>query len=63
MGVDGLEGLDKIRTGAANQTYAATARIVRFCVLYDILCSVENPENSLFWLFPDMVEAMLSAEG
>ena len=63
MGVDGLEGLDKIRTEAANQTYAATARIVRFCVLYDILCSVENPENSLFWLFPDMVEAMLAAEG
>jgi hypothetical protein len=24
---------------------------------------VENPENSLFWLFPDMVEAMLAAEG
>ena len=51
MWVDGLEGLDKIRTEAANQTYAATARIVRFCVLYDILCSVENPENSLFLAF------------
>ena len=63
MGVDGLEGLDKIRTEAANQTYAATARIVRFCAQHDILCSVENPENSLFWLFPDMSSAMMEIKG
>lgn len=28
-----------------------------------MLCSVENPENSLFWLFPDMCDAMIEAEG
>ena len=61
--VDGLEGLDKVRTEAANQTYAATARIVRFCSQHDILCSVENPENSLFCFFPEMVEAMSEAAG
>lgn len=63
MGVDGLTGLDKIRTEAANQVYAATAQIVAFCIRFDILCSVENPENSLFWLYPDVVQVMQSVQG
>jgi hypothetical protein len=63
MGVDGLEGLDKIRTESANQVYSATARIMRFCAQHGILCSVENPENSLFWLFPEVQEVMLEVGG
>ena len=63
MGVDGLEGLDKIRTESANLVYAATARIIRFCVQHGIVCSVENPENSLFWLFPDIQQIMQSIGG
>ena len=51
MGVDGLAGLDKIRTESANQVYSATARIMRFCAQHGILCSVENPENSLYGFF------------
>ena len=63
MGVDGLEGLDKIRTESANQVYSATARIMRFCAQHGILCSVENPENSLFWLFPEVQDVMLEVGG
>ena len=63
MGVDGLEGLDKIRTETANMVYAATARIISFCVQHGIVCSVENPENSLFWLFPEIQQIMQSIGG
>ena len=52
MGVDNLEGLDKIRTELANQVYEATAEIIQFCIQANILCSLENPENSLLWLYP-----------
>ena len=63
MGIDGLQGLDKVRTESANLTYAATAQIVAFCVRNNILVSVENPENSLFWLYPDMVTIMQTIGG
>lgn len=63
MGVDNLQGLDKVRTETANQVYAATAVIMRFCIERKILCSVENPENSLFWLYPDIAEIMQQFEG
>ena len=48
MGVDNLSGLDKIRTELANQVYEKTAAIMKFCIEADILCSLENPENSPF---------------
>ena len=54
VGVDGLADLDKVRTEMANQVYEITAKIVQFCIDNDLLCSVENPENSLFWLYPDI---------
>ena len=63
MGVDGLQGLDKVRTESANQVYAATAVIIEFCIDNDILCSVENPENSLFWLYPDIQMLMQRVTG
>ena len=52
MGVDSLEGLDKIRTEMVNQVYEATATIIQFCIQASLLCSLETPENSLFWLYP-----------
>ena len=58
-----MTGLDKIRTETANQVYAATAQIMLFCYINDILCSVENPENSLFWLYPDVVKVMQQVQG
>ena len=56
MGLDSLAGLDKIRTEAANTVYSATAAIIKFCVENNVLCSLENPENSLFWDFWDYPE-------
>ena len=54
MGIDGLSGLDKVRTETANIVYAATAKLIEVCYSLQILCSVENPENSLFWFFPEV---------
>jgi hypothetical protein len=62
MGLDGLQGLDKVRTESANLVYSATAVIVRLCMELHILCSVENPANSLFWFFPD-IAALLDTRG
>ena len=63
MGLDSLEGLDKVRTETANLVYAATALIVKKCILLDLLCSIENPENSLFWHFPDIAQILETADG
>lgn len=54
MGKDGLGGLDKLRTELANQVYGFTAMVMELCISLNILCSVENPENSLFWEYPDL---------
>ena len=63
MGIDGLSGLDKVRTETANIVYAATAKIVEVCHHLQILCSVENPENSLFWIFPAIEETLAEVGG
>ena len=63
MGLDGLEGLDKVRTETANIVYAATAKLVKVCISLGILCSVENPENSLFCFFPDILEILSTENG
>ena len=57
MGIDGLSGLDKCRTEQANIVYEQTARIIDLCNRHGILCSVENPQNFLFWEYPDIREA------
>jgi hypothetical protein len=44
--------MGKVRTETANLVYAATAKLIEVCHNLQILCSVENPENSLFWFFP-----------
>ena len=62
MGLDKLSGLDKVRTETANQVYEATAAIIRKCLELDLVCSVENPENSLFWFYPD-IEAVMQLAG
>ena len=56
LGLDALQGLDKIRTESANQVYSATAAIMKLCIDHNILVSLENPWNSLFWDYPDIDE-------
>ena len=51
-GVPGLKGTDKQRVEAANLVYFYTAVIVRWAVERCIACSIENPQNSLFWFVP-----------
>ena len=63
LGVDSLAGLDKIRTELANMVYAATAILIRKCASLNILCSLENPLNSLFWLFPDIQKVLAEVGG
>ena len=55
---DHLAGLDKIRTEAVNIVYSATADIIKFCIKWQILCLLENPENSLFWDYPEIAEIL-----
>ena len=54
MGLDKLSGLDKIKTEKANQVYSATAVMLQKCIDAEILASLENPANSLFWHYPDI---------
>jgi len=53
-GLDKLSGLDKIKTELANQSYDATAEIIDLCLQLEVLISVENPANSLFWKYPEI---------
>ena len=49
MGLPTNRGLDAAKVTAANALYCATLEIAKLCIQYDILFSIENPENSLFW--------------
>ena len=62
-GLPGLTGLNLLKVEKANALYQATAVIVQFCVSYNILVSIENPLNSLFWQTKPMVELFESCEG
>ena len=63
MGLDGLQGLDKVRTETANMVYSASAQIINLCINQQILCSVENPENSLFWFYPEINNILQNFKG
>eukprot|EP00438_Fugacium_kawagutii_P007233 Skav218022 [mRNA] locus=scaffold2344:307023:309707:- [translate_table: standard] len=61
-GLDGLSGLDKLKTELANQSYDATAELVKLALQLRNLVSVENPKNSLFWLYL-AIRAIVSTHG
>ena len=54
-GFPNLKGLDAIRVKAANAVYINTCKLIRHAYSFDLCCSIENPDNSLFWWFPDVV--------
>ena len=56
MGLDGLGGLDKVKTETANITYENMCLLARICHdLDDIAISIENLENSIFWKVPAVI--------
>ena len=62
MGLDGLGGLDKVKTETANITYENMCLLARICHGLGIAISIENPENSIFWKVP-VVTALISDIG
>ena len=54
-GFPNLKGLDATRVKAANAVYINTCKLIRHAYSFDLCCSIENPDNSLFWWFPDVV--------
>jgi ribonuclease HI len=62
MGLDGLGGLDKVKTETANITYENMCLLARVCHGLGIAISIENPENSIFWKVP-VVTALTSDIG
>ena len=62
-GLPGLSGLNQLKVEKANALYRATFKIVQFCIIHNILVSIENPLNSLFWHTKPMVELFELCEG
>ena len=52
LGLPGLHHSHLARVLTANRIYIFCSKVVRLCVARNILVSVENPENSLFWWVP-----------
>lgn len=50
MGLPTLKGLDLDKVRAANSLYYATAIIARHGIGLRLTVSIENPQNSLFWI-------------
>ncbi len=42
-------GLDAAKVASSNLLYRAEFEIAMLCVELSILCTIENPENSLLW--------------
>jgi len=63
LGLDGLTGIDKVKAETANITYESTCVLIRLCHRFSIAVSVENPENSLFWKIPQIVDLMAELGG
>ena len=63
MGLPHIRGLDAAKVASANLLYQATFEIVMLCIKLDVLCTVENPENSLFWDTAPMKRLFEACEG
>ena len=56
-GLPGLRGLNRTRVRQANKLYKFCSDLMKLCVQYNVLCIVENPQSSLFWLTKWMRDA------
>ena len=57
QGLPGLRGLNRTRVRQANKLYKFCSQLMKLCVEYNVLCIVENPQSSLFWLTKWMRDA------
>ena len=53
-----LNAKDRERVRLANISYDATVELVKFLIQLGISCSIENPTNSLFWLYHVVEETL-----
>ena len=53
-GLPHLEGVDLERVRSANSIYVLAVKVANLCSDMNVLCSIENPATSYFWLFPGM---------
>ena len=63
MGLDGLGGLDKVKTETANITYENMCLLARICHSFYSAISIENPENSIFWKVPAVLKLLSEIGG
>ena len=63
LGLPNLQGLDKTRTEAANEVYKVTAELVRMVPKLGVVCTIENPSNSLFWKVPYIADMICDLGG
>ena len=50
QGLPGLRGLNRTRVRQANKLYRFCGDLMKMCAECNVLCIVENPQSSLFWL-------------
>ena len=57
-GLPGISGVQRTRVLQANKLYALTCEVALLCMSLGILCCIENPARSLFWLCTSMAARM-----
>ena len=55
LGFPWLTGLNRTKVLSANIIYSVCCEIAKMCLLRNIILSIENPLNSLFWVIPFIV--------
>ena len=59
LGFPWLSGVSRDRVLSANRIYSLCAEVAKLCMELDIILSIENPLNSLFWAIP-FIAALVS---
>jgi hypothetical protein len=58
LGLPGLSAINKLKVEKANRIYANVSRIIRVCIEFHVLITIENPKNSWLWSFPDYLKLL-----
>ena len=57
-GLPNLSETDQKRVSKANAIYDLTVAVATLCAQLGVLCSVENPASSFFWLYPGIPQLL-----